>query len=140
MDFDQTWYNLEPYWFSRSKVKVTGSNFYAKGYATLCVALVSIVSCALHLISTFYFPPISFLGWNPTQFSAEPSTSTDGKFQCLFLSNTFRHPSGQNHVVDYYYFDSAPCKPSKKDKSYFVCETARPSSYDQNIRSDEKGN
>jgi hypothetical protein len=34
MDFDQTWYilspyeSLEPYWFSRSKVKVTGSNFY----------------------------------------------------------------------------------------------------------------
>jgi len=34
MYFDQTWYmlspseNLEPYWFSRSKVKVTGSNFY----------------------------------------------------------------------------------------------------------------
>ena len=34
MDFDQTWYilspcdSLEPYWFSRSKIKVTGSNFY----------------------------------------------------------------------------------------------------------------
>jgi hypothetical protein len=33
----------------RSKVKVTGSNFWVRGYATLCIALVKLVLIALSL-------------------------------------------------------------------------------------------
>jgi hypothetical protein len=54
MDFDQTWYILSPweslelYWFSRSKVKVTGSNFY-RGFQTL--------------IKTKYVPSLVKIHW-----------------------------------------------------------------------------
>ncbi|CAG2207777.1 unnamed protein product [Mytilus edulis] len=78
-----------------------------------------------------------FPGWNPTQFGAEPSKS-NGKYQCMTLSNKYKQPGQRPSPVGFYYFDSAPCKPDRREKSYFICETPRQHKYSQSIRAGEE--
>lgn len=78
-------------------------------------------------------------GWNPGQFSNE-SSSTKGKYQCMTLSNMYRHQSGQIGLVDFYYFDSAPCKPNRKERTFYICETPRKPSLSHSLRASDEGN
>lgn len=61
-----------------------------------------------------------FPGWQPTNYSRQPS-QTRGEY-CVGLGHRYLHPNGSAVSVQYYFFDDIKCKTNNNYRFGFICE------------------
>ncbi|XP_065921575.1 uncharacterized protein [Magallana gigas] len=61
-----------------------------------------------------------FPGWQPTNYSRQPSKMR-GEY-CVGLASQYLHPNGSAVSVQYYFFDDIKCKTNNKYRFGFICE------------------